>query len=332
MRKLIIPAACFLLLIVGANAVNPNFSLQSLTAAAPRFETDSVVVAIPRGRPIRIPPRVDANIPLQIEATAPPQSEADPVPEIEAAQIVEPQSAPPVVYRSFDDMCTALGEAAAANDLPTPFLIRLLFQESAFQADLVSRAGALGVAQFMPLTAESVGLGNPFDPLEAIPASAKLLRTLSQRFGNLGLAAAAYNAGPSRIQAWLASKGKVPHETQAYVATITGRAIENWKLADTGTPVTRLPRHAPCQDMAGLHAWNGPDVIPVPQPSPLRVVAQADIAARADRGALAHDHKPPSTAYASHAVRRQKQTLRQPAVRQQAVGQQLAAVSRNGRK
>lgn len=328
MRKLIIPAACFILLIVGANAVNPNLSLQNLIAPAPHFETDSVVVAIPHDQPIGIPPQRQTAIPPQvIEAATPPQDDTNGAPEIEAAQIVEPQSAPPVVYRSFDDMCAALGEAAAANDLPTPFLIRLLFQESAFQADLVSRSGALGVAQFMPLTAESVGLGNPFDPLEAIPASAKLLRTLSQRFGNLGLAAAAYNAGPSRIQAWLSSKGKVPTETQAYVTRITGRAIENWKLADTGTPVTRLPRRAPCQEMAGLHAWNGPDLIPMPQPSPLRVVAQADIAARP---VVAYVSKPLSTAYGSHAMR--QQVVRRQPVRQQPVRQQVAVATRSGSK
>jgi soluble lytic murein transglycosylase-like protein len=59
----------------------------------------------------------------------------------------------------------------------------------------VSRAGAQGVAQFMPATARWRCLADPFDSLEAIAQSAKLLRDLRREFGNLGLAAAAYNAG-----------------------------------------------------------------------------------------------------------------------------------------
>ena len=58
----------------------------------------------------------------------------------------------------------------------------------------------------MPETAAERGLDNPFDPLQAIPESARLLRDLSKKFGNLGLAAAAYNAGPKRVEDWLAKK------------------------------------------------------------------------------------------------------------------------------
>ena len=54
----------------------------------------------------------------------------------------------------------------------------------------------MGVAQFMSGTASERGLADPFDPATAIPASAKLLAELARRFGNLGLSAAAYNAGP----------------------------------------------------------------------------------------------------------------------------------------
>ena len=61
----------------------------------------------------------------------------------------------------------------------------------------VSRAGAQGVAQFMPATAKWRGLADPFDPLEAIAQSAKLLRDLRREFGNLGLAAAAYKLDPA---------------------------------------------------------------------------------------------------------------------------------------
>jgi len=97
---------------------------------------------------------------------------------------------------STDSICAALVSAATQNDLPTNFFARLIWQESRFDPAAVSRAGAQGVAQFMPATANWRGLSNAFDPLEAIAQSAKLLRDMRREFGNLGLAAAAYNAAP----------------------------------------------------------------------------------------------------------------------------------------
>src|SRR6185312_7771107 len=62
---------------------------------------------------------------------------------------------------------------------------------------------------------------------------------------------------------------KLPQETQGYVKTITGRPVETWTVAAAGRPGgVRIPRHAPCQEAAGLYAWNGPEIIPTPQPSP----------------------------------------------------------------
>jgi hypothetical protein len=127
----------------------------------------------------------------------------------------------------------------------------------------------------MPETASDRGLDNPFDALQAIPASARLLRDLYQKFGNLGLAAAAYNAGPKRIADWRANKGPLPQETQDYVKAITGWPAEAWADAQTRSPALKLPRAAPCQEFAGLLAWNGPDEIPLPPRNP-RVPEIAD--------------------------------------------------------
>ena len=71
------------------------------------------------------------------------------------------------------------------------------------------------------------------------------------QFGNLGLAAAAYNAGPKRVQDWLASKGKgrLPDETQGYVKTVTGSPAETWRVASAGGTALTVPRHAPCQEI-----------------------------------------------------------------------------------
>jgi hypothetical protein len=133
--------------------------------------------------------------------------------------------------------------------LPIAYLVRLLFQESGFDPASVSRAGAQGIAQFMPETAATEGLKNPFDPLQAIPASARLLRKLFDQFGNLGLAAAAYNAGPQRIQAWLAKKSKLPQETEGYVKIITGRPAETWRVASARGTALTVPNRAPCKNV-----------------------------------------------------------------------------------
>jgi uncharacterized membrane protein YeaQ/YmgE (transglycosylase-associated protein family) len=174
----------------------------------------------------------------------------------------------PIVYRSREEICGALAQATRSNDLPAHFFIRLLYQESNFRLAAISSAGALGIAQFMPETATDRGLENPFDPLQAIPASARLLRDLYLKFGNLGLAAAAYNAGPRRIADWRANKGPLPQETQDYVKAITGWPAEAWTDAQAGSPALKLPRAAPCQEFAGLLAWDGPDEIPLPPRNP----------------------------------------------------------------
>ena len=174
----------------------------------------------------------------------------------------------PIIPRSRAEICGSLAEAARRNDLPTPFFIRLLYQESGFRPEAISMSGAMGMAQFMPETATDRNVDNPFDPLQAIPASARLLRDLQKKFGNLGLATAAYNAGPKRVQDWMTNKGQLPQETQDYVRAITGWAVESWTGAQDGSPALKLPQNAPCQELAGLLAWNGPDRIPLPLPNP----------------------------------------------------------------
>jgi hypothetical protein len=176
-------------------------------------------------------------------------------------------------------VCAALADAAVDNNLPTPFLIRLIWQESGFKQNAISPVGAQGVAQFMPETAAKMKLVDPFNPLDAVRASAQLLRELFQQFGNLGFAAAAYNAGPKRVQDWLARKGKLPEETRNYVQRITGMSAEQWKgKASAATPAVRVAAAVPCQREAGLLAANGPAVIPMPQASPnaLKLVLVAE--------------------------------------------------------
>ena len=128
-------------------------------------------------------------------------------------------------------ICATAEQEAKANNLDPSFFARLLWRESLFDPNVVSSKGAQGIAQFMPETAKLRGLDDPFDPVSAVKASASFLSDLRNQFGNLGLAAAAYNAGEKRIEAWQNEKSSMPSETQNYVQFITGHAVEEWKIA-----------------------------------------------------------------------------------------------------
>jgi soluble lytic murein transglycosylase-like protein len=136
-------------------------------------------------------------------------------------------------------ICLMLESAARAHELPLEFFARLIWRESRFRAGAIgprTRSGkrAQGIAQFMPGTAAERQLLDPFDPVQALPKSAEFLQELRRRFGNLGLAAAAYNAGPRRVQDWLNGAGGMPQETRDYVIAITGRSVDDWiGLADS---------------------------------------------------------------------------------------------------
>ena len=129
----------------------------------------------------------------------------------------------------------------------------MIWQESRFNARAVSLKGASGIAQFMPQTASWHGLADPFDPIEALRHSAGYLRELRDRFGNLGLAAAAYNAGPGRVSAWLTSHQPLPGETRNYVAIVTGWTADEWASGSPPqTADTTIPQGVPCTRLANL--------------------------------------------------------------------------------
>jgi hypothetical protein len=157
-------------------------------------------------------------------------------------------------------MCLMIESAAKSQNLPVEFFARVIWQESRFQSDAVgpvTRNGqrAQGIAQFMPGTASERRLLDPFDPVQALPKSAEFLNELRGQFGNLGLAAAAYNAGPRRVQEWLAGTGPMPQETRNYVVAITGSTVDDWasaarsgKTPDDGKVAPRLG----CRELMAL--------------------------------------------------------------------------------
>jgi hypothetical protein len=223
------------------------------------------------------------ELPIQLLGPAS-AGEGDQVPPAESTQ--PPSATPSNGTASVARLCDALAAAAGENDLPVDFFARLIWQESRFDPTAVSRAGAQGVAQFMPATANARGLADPFDPIEAIAHSAKLLHDLRREFGNLGLAAAAYNAGPGRVRGWLAGRRGLPRETDAYVRIVTGQSPEQWARVRAGPAEMPAAPAVPCAQIAGLVAR-----APAPVMKPLDPWGVQLVGSSSDATALAAYHQ-----------------------------------------
>ncbi len=154
-------------------------------------------------------------------------------------------------------VCDAAESQAKANGLDPSFFVRLLWRESLFDPDVVSPKGAQGIAQFMPATAAKRGLADPFDPIAAVSASAAYLAELKKTFGNIGLAAAAYNAGEQRITDWLGGKGSLPEETRDYVASITGYQADEWREVVSEFPIPSIGSGSFSDDCVALATRQG---------------------------------------------------------------------------
>jgi hypothetical protein len=191
-------------------------------------------------------------------ALSAPAQPAD-APHNQAEQSAEPPQPPAPASTKMDakgqkafsiaELCNALYSSAKDNSLPVPFFANLIWQESRLQLDAVSRVGALGIAQFMPKVAAEAGLKDPFDPAQAIPASAKFLHVLRAQFGNLGYVAAAYNAGSHRVLDWLERGRVLPRETQVYVVRVTGRSAESWRKSPLSDWQMAFARELPCRQV-----------------------------------------------------------------------------------
>ena len=191
--------------------------------------------------------------PAEPAAPDPPATEAPAPPAAPPPPAAAP--APPAPANVRESVCLIIESAARANDLPLEFFARVIWQESRFRPDAVgpvTRSGqrAQGIAQFMPGTAAERGLLDPFDPVQALPKSAEFLRDLRRQFGNLGLAAAAYNAGPQRVRDWLAGARTLPAETRNYVLAITGLPAEDW--ARSGNREPEQPARPNCAQLMAM--------------------------------------------------------------------------------
>jgi len=170
---------------------------------------------------------------------------------------VDPRKQADAPANTGESICLMIESAAQIANLPVEFFARVIWQESRFRPDAVgplTRSGgrAQGIAQFMPGTASERGLLDPFNPVQALPKSAEFLAELREQFGNLGLAAAAYNAGPRRVREWLDGNGPMPAETRAYVFAITGTAVEDWARAGKSREQPALIRSSGCRELMAL--------------------------------------------------------------------------------
>lgn len=112
-------------------------------------------------------------------------------------------------------------EAEVRYRLPPGLMLALVWAESRFNPMAISPAGAAGLAQLMPATARELGVRNRHDPRQNIDGGARYLRQMLDRFGEVHLALAAYNAGPGAV----ARAGGIPRnrETPAYVRSVLQR-------------------------------------------------------------------------------------------------------------
>ena len=137
--------------------------------------------------------------------------------------------------------------AARRYQLPESFIRAVIHTESRFNPQVVSRAGAMGLMQLMPSTAQYLGVGKPFDPRQNIYGGCKLLRLLANRFnGDMVLVAAGYNAGAGAVIKY----GGVPPyvETRAYVKSVLRRYYAYERQSQLGGGGQR---RGPARNIAG---------------------------------------------------------------------------------
>jgi soluble lytic murein transglycosylase-like protein len=140
-----------------------------------------------------------------------------------------PVAPPPEPPCDAADPDSAVDQAASKEDLDPAVIRAVIKQESAFKPCAVSSAGAMGLMQLMPATAERFHVSDPFDIEQNVLAGARYLKELLGRFhGDMKLALAAYNAGPERVDGDTPAVPAI-QETQNYVAQIM-KALEKESL------------------------------------------------------------------------------------------------------
>lgn len=223
---------------------------ESLSLLAKRHGT--TVAALAQANGIRNPNLLRSGAVLRLPSDAlvlSPQAQATSAPAQAKAAPVAP--AKPALQRPDPEMPTEadltamqarlakqgidrawLERTCEQHGVPVPLALALIWKESKGKAQARSHAGAKGLMQLMPKTAAALGVRNPYDPKQNLKGGLAYLGAQLKRFGQVDLALAAYNAGPTRV----AKLGRVPEiqETQNYVRKIQAWMTvghESWQAA-----------------------------------------------------------------------------------------------------
>jgi len=121
-------------------------------------------------------------------------------------------------FQSFEHFDKIVEEVASRHGID-PFLIKAIIKaESMYNPRAVSPKGAMGLMQLMPETSKILGVQDPFDPYQNVEGGVRYLKYLIEKFGDLSLALAAYNAGPQIVEQ---TRSIPPYpETQTYVRKV----------------------------------------------------------------------------------------------------------------
>ncbi|AGK96418.1 lytic transglycosylase domain-containing protein [Clostridium pasteurianum] len=115
----------------------------------------------------------------------------------------------------------AVDNASKKYGVDKKLILAVIQQESSFNPNSTSSAGAMGLMQLMPGTAKELGVDNAYNVNENVDGGTKYLKSLLDNFGNYKMAIAAYNAGPGAVQNSGENLAKLPSETQDYVAKVS---------------------------------------------------------------------------------------------------------------
>jgi soluble lytic murein transglycosylase-like protein len=145
---------------------------------------------------------------------------------------------PAPAARASRGQIEALVESNAADYNVDPALVdAIIANESGYDSNATSRAGARGLMQLMPQTARGLGVTNPYDAAANIRGGTRYLRSLLERFGDVELAVAAYNAGPAAVARY---RGIPPYaQTQAYVRNV----LATYRRSQLGNLATNAGSH-----------------------------------------------------------------------------------------
>ena len=180
-------------------------------------------------KPIRSNPVSATTMPVSLpsRASLPALAVPEPVQTMPATKNPQPRVSTQIDARAAID--ASIRKAAAKYDLSPALLHAVVKAESNYDAGAVSPAGAQGLMQLMPGTADELGVEDPFDIEQNINGGARYLRRMLNRFdGDIEQALSAYNAGPGTVQRY---NGKVPYaETRTYVAKVMRFADQQDKV------------------------------------------------------------------------------------------------------